>query len=85
MNMVNKQITITWNTKGLPMEQSNGHYPNETETVTVLSEDDKTFIPGMPTMVPMGLTKEQEEAYICKLIILCLLSNNQSISFGSIL
>jgi len=43
MNMVNKQITITWNTKGLPMEQSNGHYPNETETVTVLSEDDKTF------------------------------------------
>ena len=43
MNMVNKQITITSNTKGLPMEQSNGQYPNDTETVTVLSEADKTF------------------------------------------
>lgn len=31
------------------------------------TEDDKTFIPGMPTMVPMGLSKEQEEAYICHL------------------
>lgn len=30
-------------------------------------EDDKTFIPGMPTMLPMGLNKEQEEAYLCKL------------------
>ena len=29
-------------------------------------DDDKTFIPGMPTMMPPGLTKEQEEAYLCK-------------------
>jgi hypothetical protein len=29
-------------------------------------EDDKTFIPGMPTMLPSGLTKDQEEAYLCK-------------------
>ncbi len=28
--------------------------------------EDKTFIPGMPTMMPSGLSKEQEEAYLCK-------------------
>jgi len=26
----------------------------------------KTFIPGLPTMIPGGLSKEQEEAYLCK-------------------
>lgn len=32
-------------------------------------EADKTFIPGMPTILPTNLTKEQEEAYLrkCKL------------------
>ena len=29
-------------------------------------EDDKTFIPGMPTMLPQGLNKDQEQAYLCK-------------------
>lgn len=33
------------------------------------TEDDKTFIPGMPTMIPMGLSKEQEEAYMLQLKI----------------
>lgn len=32
------------------------------------SELEKTFIPGMPTVLPHNLTKEQEEAYICKYI-----------------
>ena len=42
--MVNKmKIDITWNTEGLPREQANGHYPNETETVTVLSENEDTL------------------------------------------
>tara|TARA_R100000664_G_C2750760_1_gene138074 strand:+ start:1270 stop:1440 length:171 start_codon:yes stop_codon:yes gene_type:complete len=41
--MIGKKLTITWNTEGLPMEQANGHYPNETETVTVLSEDEDTL------------------------------------------
>ena len=27
---------------------------------------EKTFIPGMPTMMPQGLSKEQEEAYLRK-------------------
>ncbi len=27
---------------------------------------DKTFIPGMPTMMPSGLSKDQEEAYLRK-------------------
>ena len=27
---------------------------------------DKTFIPGMPTMMPQGLNTEQEEAYLRK-------------------
>ena len=27
-------------------------------------DTDKTFIPGMPTMMPSGLSKEQEEAYL---------------------
>lgn len=31
-------------------------------------EHDKTFIPGMPTILPSTLNKEQEEAYLCKLI-----------------
>ena len=26
----------------------------------------KTFIPGLPTMIPAGMSKEQEEAYLCK-------------------
>ena len=30
------------------------------------TEEDKTFIPGMPTMIPSGLNKDQEEAYLCK-------------------
>ena len=30
-------------------------------------EEDKTFIPGMPTMLPAGLNKDQEEAYLRKL------------------
>ena len=30
-------------------------------------EEDKTFIPGMPTMLPQGLNKDQEEAYLRKL------------------
>jgi len=29
----------------------------------------KTFIPGLPTMIPGGLSKEQEEAYLCKYFI----------------
>lgn len=32
------------------------------------SEHDKTFIPGMPTVLPTNLTPEQERAYLCKLI-----------------
>lgn len=31
------------------------------------SDLEKTFIPGMPTVLPHNLTKEQEEAYIRKL------------------
>lgn len=30
------------------------------------SEHDKTFIPGMPTVLPTNLTPEQERAYLCK-------------------
>merc|ERR1719266_2711602 len=30
---------------------------------------EKTFIPGMPTMMPQGLSKEQEEAYLLQLKI----------------
>lgn len=30
------------------------------------SEHDKTFIPGMPTILPSTLNKEQEEAYLSK-------------------
>ena len=29
-------------------------------------EKEKTFIPGMPTVLPSNLSKEQEEAYLCK-------------------
>ena len=28
------------------------------------NEDDKTYIPGMPTVIPSGLNKEQEEQYL---------------------
>ena len=30
------------------------------------------MIPGLPTMIPAGLSKEQEEAYLCKLTYLLL-------------
>lgn len=30
-------------------------------------EKEKIFIPGMPTVLPANLTKDQEEAYLCKL------------------
>jgi splicing factor 1 len=29
-------------------------------------EKDKSFILGMPTVLPTNLSKEQEEAYLCK-------------------
>lgn len=29
-------------------------------------ETDKTLIPGMPTVLPTNLSKEQEEAYVCE-------------------
>lgn len=29
-------------------------------------ETDKTFIPGMPTVIPTNLSKDQEQAYLCK-------------------
>ena len=32
------------------------------------NEHDKTFIPGMPTVLPTNLTPDQERAYLCKLI-----------------
>lgn len=32
------------------------------------SEHDKTFIPGMPTVLPTNLTPEQERAYLCKFL-----------------
>jgi len=28
------------------------------------SESEKTFIPGMPTVIPPGLTSDQEEQYL---------------------
>lgn len=37
------------------------------------SDLEKTFIPGMPTVLPHNLTKEQEEAYICKFISLLII------------
>merc|ERR1719461_1709112 len=30
-------------------------------------ESSKTFIPGLPTMIPAGMTKDQEEAYLLQL------------------
>lgn len=32
-------------------------------------EKEKTFIPGMPTVIPMGLSKVQEEQYLRELLI----------------
>ncbi len=29
-------------------------------------EKDKAFIPGMPTVIPPGLSKDQERLYLCK-------------------
>ena len=34
------------------------------------SEHDKTFIPGMPTVLPTNLTPDQERAYLCKFLSL---------------
>lgn len=34
------------------------------------SEHEKTFIPGMPTVLPTNLTPDQEKAYLCKLMSL---------------
>lgn len=36
------------------------------------SEHDKIFIPGMPTILPPNLGKDQEQAYLRKLIFLIL-------------
>lgn len=30
------------------------------------SEHDKTFIPGLPTVLPSTLTRDQEEQYLCE-------------------
>lgn len=38
-------------------------------------EKEKSFILGMPTVLPTNLSKEQEEAYLCKYrSLVCLLS-----------
>jgi len=33
----------------------------------------ETVLSGLPTVVPSGLTKEQEEQYLSELLVLCLL------------
>ena len=35
----------------------------------IWNETCKTFIPGLPTMIPTGMSKEQEEAYLCKSLL----------------
>lgn len=46
------------------------------------SEHDKTFIPGMPTVLPTNLTPDQEKAYLCK--FLSLVQHLQCISFSTL-
>jgi hypothetical protein len=47
---LNDKILIIWNTEGLPQDQANGHYPNETEVITIdridgeFYYDDNTFV-----------------------------------------
>ncbi|KAJ4443863.1 hypothetical protein ANN_05650 [Periplaneta americana] len=36
-------------------------------------EKEKTFIPGMPTVLPTNLSKEQEEAYLEEIISMCMI------------
>ncbi|KRY50651.1 Splicing factor 1 [Trichinella britovi] len=43
-------------------------------------EGEKAFVPGMPTAIPMNLTKEQEIAYLRKLIYPCFVQSSVSIS-----
>jgi len=38
-------------------------------------EKEKTFIPGMPTVLPTNLSKQQEEAYLGKAALFGLLIN----------
>jgi hypothetical protein len=44
------------------------------------SEHEKTFIPGMPTVLPTNLTPEQEKAYLCKYLIqdICVISRKDN-------
>lgn len=39
-------------------------------------DDDKTFIPGMPTVIPQNLDKKQEEQYLRKHNSNCRSNNN---------
>jgi len=34
------------------------------------NESDKTILNGLPTTVPAGLTKEQEDQYLCESLVL---------------
>ena len=42
------------------------------------SEAEKTFIPGMPTVIPPGLTSDQEEQYLGRHLVLALLRSRRS-------
>lgn len=37
------------------------------------ADEDKTYVPGMPTQLPPNLTPDQEKMYICRLMLFLLL------------
>lgn len=51
-------------------ESKDGERKKRKKTRWSGSEHDKTFIPGMPTVLPTNLTPEQEKAYLCKFLSL---------------
>lgn len=43
MLKLNDKITIVWNQEGLNLNESNGHYPNEIETIVITRIDDEFY------------------------------------------
>lgn len=60
-------LLLGFGANGLSTEsEEGGSRKRKKKSRWATEEDDKTFIPGMPTVLPSGLEKDQEELYLRK-------------------
>ena len=53
---IGDRVEVTWNEEGLPMEEANGHYPNEKEVVEIIDEEEDEIGGPRQCTLPNGRT-----------------------------